>query len=149
MSSGVFLAAMMPAILATPSASPFDRPPARTIATVSGDIRTNPAAVASRTVGSFPETSTIVASPSALTCESRGVPAASGTGAPEQAGHCRGEVGTLRRQVGVGPQETLLVAGGPAGAPVELSHETGFPTPAIQGCAGLDSAQSTWRTVGG
>src|SRR5437879_5786576 len=116
MSSGVFLAAMMAAILATPSASPFDRPPARTTATVSGDIRTKAAAVASRTVGSFPETSTIVASPSALTWESRGLPAASGISAPEieEVGHRRSEVGALRRQVEVGPQEALLVAGVPA-----------------------------------
>src|SRR5260370_12915522 len=143
MSSGVFLAAMMPAILATPSASPFERPPARTIATVSGDIRTNPAAVASRTVGSFPETSTIVASPSASTCESRGPPAASGTAGPEEAGHCCGEVGALRRQVEVGPQETLLVAGVPAAATVELADQTAFPGQEIKRVGELDLAERT------
>src|SRR5439155_17611392 len=148
MSSGVFLAAMMPAILATPRASPFDRPPARTIATVSGDIRTNPAAVASRTVGSFPETSTIVASPSAVTWESRGVPAASGTGAPEEAGHRRGEVGALRRQVEVGPQETLLVGGVPAAATVELAEQAALPSQNVEGIGELDLAERPGRELG-
>src|SRR5829696_2376361 len=70
--SGVRLAAWMPAIRATASASPFGTPEPRSSATTSGDTRTRPVAVAVRAVTSLPETSTIRAAPDASTWVSRG-----------------------------------------------------------------------------
>ena len=65
------LAAWMPAIRATASASPFGTPPSRSRATTAGETSTRPVAVAVRTVTSLPETSTIRAAPDSSTWVSR------------------------------------------------------------------------------
>ncbi len=65
------LAAMMPAIRATASASPFGTPSPRSSATTAGEVSTVPVARASRAVTSLPETSTIRAAPASSTWVSR------------------------------------------------------------------------------
>src|ERR1043165_4132472 len=62
-SSCVFFAAMMPAILAAPSTSPFLASPLRTRSSVLRVITTRPSATAMRWVTRLPETSTMRASP--------------------------------------------------------------------------------------
>jgi hypothetical protein len=62
-SSGVRFAAAMPEMRATASTSPFGTAPSRIAATTSGAQRTNPSAVAERTVGCFSVTSTMRAFP--------------------------------------------------------------------------------------
>jgi hypothetical protein len=64
MSSGVFLAAMTPAILAVFNTSPLGNAAFRNNPTVSGDMRTTPPATAVRRTTSFSPTSTILAAPS-------------------------------------------------------------------------------------
>ena len=61
--SGVRLAPMIPAILATASASPLGTVLSRSAATAAADSRTRADAAASRTVTSFTDTSTICAWP--------------------------------------------------------------------------------------
>jgi hypothetical protein len=63
MRSGVRFVAVIAAIRATASASPFGIPPARSIEVTCSDIETRQRAVADRTVTSFSVTSTIRASP--------------------------------------------------------------------------------------
>ncbi len=67
--SGVRLAAMMPAVRATPNTSPLASCPARTAASVDGFILRVTCATASRTVSPLAETSTIRASPAGVRCE--------------------------------------------------------------------------------
>ena len=67
-SSGVRLAAAMPAIRATASTSPFGTAPSRSAATTAGPHCTRPLAVAARTVGCLAVTSTIRACPAASRC---------------------------------------------------------------------------------
>ena len=67
--SGVRLAAMMPAVRATPSTSPFASWPARTAARVAAFIFRVTRATASRTVSALVETSTIRASPAGVKWE--------------------------------------------------------------------------------
>src|SRR5262245_31119685 len=62
-SSWVFLAAMMPAMRATPSTSPFLALPERTRSSVAALMRTKPAATATRSVAGFSDTSTMRAAP--------------------------------------------------------------------------------------
>src|ERR687889_105694 len=69
MSSGVFLAAITPAILAVFSASPLGNAVLRNASIVSGDMRTTPPATAVRCTTSFSPTSTILAAPSLSRCE--------------------------------------------------------------------------------
>ena len=66
--SGVRLAAWMPAIRATASTSPFGTVPSRSAATTSAEQRTNPRAVAARTVGCLAVTSTMRAWPASSRC---------------------------------------------------------------------------------
>src|SRR5580765_1117961 len=70
MSSGVRLAAWIPAIRATASASPLGTLPVRSAATASADRCTVAAAVAVRAVTCLADTSTIRASPAAERCGS-------------------------------------------------------------------------------
>src|SRR5436309_1259386 len=63
MSSCVFLPAMMPAMRATPSTSPFLASPLSTSSSVAGAITTRPSATATRSVAGFADTSTMRASP--------------------------------------------------------------------------------------
>src|SRR5437867_646551 len=63
MSSLVFLPAMMPAMRAAPSTSPFLASPLSTRSSVVGAITTRPSATATRSVASFADTSTMRASP--------------------------------------------------------------------------------------
>src|SRR5262245_1515413 len=63
MSSLVFLPAMMPAMRAAPSTSPFLASPLSTSSSVAGVITTRPSATATRSVTSFDDTSTMRASP--------------------------------------------------------------------------------------
>ena len=63
MRSDVFLTAMMPATLATPSTSPFLAVPSWIAFSVSGETTMLPLAVAVRDVTAFPETSTMMALP--------------------------------------------------------------------------------------
>src|ERR1700722_9331023 len=63
MSSLVFFAAMMPAIRAAPSTSPFLALPDITSASVSALMRTRPSATAMRSVAAFSDTSTMRAAP--------------------------------------------------------------------------------------
>src|SRR5262249_16633473 len=63
MSSCVFLPAMMPAMRAAPSTSPFLASPLRTRSSVAGVITTRPSATAMRSVAGFADTSTMRASP--------------------------------------------------------------------------------------
>src|SRR5262245_54031396 len=63
MSSCVFLPAMMPAMRAAPSTSPFLASPLSTRSSVAGAITTRPSATASRSVAGFADTSTMRASP--------------------------------------------------------------------------------------
>src|SRR5215470_6427018 len=65
MSSWVFLPAMMPAMRAAPSTSPFLALPASTRSSVDVAITTWPSATATRSVAAFAETSTMRASPPA------------------------------------------------------------------------------------
>src|SRR5258705_883601 len=69
MSSGVRLAAMIPAVRATPSTSPLAVCPARIAWRVAGRIFTITCATASRAVSFFGETSTIRASPDGVRWE--------------------------------------------------------------------------------
>ena len=69
---GVRFAAITPAICATASTSPLGTPPDWMRASVSLFMTMRPRAVASRTVSSFAETSTIFARPCASMCESLG-----------------------------------------------------------------------------
>src|SRR5580704_11416295 len=62
-SSWVRLAAMMPAMRAVPSTSPFFASPLRTMSSVFAVINTRPSASATRSVAGLAETSTIWASP--------------------------------------------------------------------------------------
>src|SRR5690349_10119071 len=62
-SSWVFFAAMMPAMRAAPSTSPFLASPLRTISSVEGCITTRPSATATRSVTALADTSTMRASP--------------------------------------------------------------------------------------
>src|SRR3954453_17269754 len=61
--SCVFFAAMMPAIRAAPSTSPFLALPASTRSSVGGAMTTRPSAIATRPVAALAETSTMRASP--------------------------------------------------------------------------------------
>ena len=61
--SEVRFAAMIPAIRATPSTSPFAAVPALTSASVAGCITTRASATATRSVSALVETSTICALP--------------------------------------------------------------------------------------
>src|SRR3954447_18770343 len=70
--SGVRLAPAIPAIRATATASPFGIPSPRSSATTSGLTSTRPAAVATRVVTAFSETSTIRAAPCSSTWVRRG-----------------------------------------------------------------------------
>src|SRR5215470_375505 len=63
MSSCVFLPAMMPAMRAAPSTSPFLASPLSTRSSVAGVITTRPSAMAMRSVAGFADTSTMRASP--------------------------------------------------------------------------------------
>src|SRR5215510_1213281 len=63
MSSLVFLPAMMPAMRAAPSTSPFLASPLSTKSSVAGVITTRPSAIAMRSVAGFADTSTMRASP--------------------------------------------------------------------------------------
>src|SRR5262245_7367692 len=63
MSSLVFLPAMMPAMRAAPSTSPFLASPLSTRSRVAGAITTRPSATATRSVAGFADTSTMRASP--------------------------------------------------------------------------------------
>src|SRR5262249_29945078 len=63
MSSCVFLPAMMPAMRAAPSTSPFLASPLSTRSSVAGLITTRPSAIATRSVAAFADTSTMRASP--------------------------------------------------------------------------------------
>src|SRR5262252_1162166 len=63
MSSLVFLPAMMPAMRAAPSTSPFLASPLSTRSSVAGVITTRPSATATRSVAGFADTSTMRASP--------------------------------------------------------------------------------------
>src|SRR5215475_4849308 len=63
MSSLVFLPAMMPAMRAAPSTSPFLASPLSTRSSVAGVITTRPSATAMRSVAAFADTSTMRASP--------------------------------------------------------------------------------------
>src|SRR5215467_5452442 len=63
MSSLVFLPAMMPAMRAAPSTSPFLASPLSTRSSVAGVITTRPSATAMRSVAGFADTSTMRASP--------------------------------------------------------------------------------------
>src|SRR5215470_16387265 len=63
MSSLVFLPAMMPAMRAAPSTSPFLASPLSTRSSVAGVITTRPSAIATRSVAGFADTSTMRASP--------------------------------------------------------------------------------------
>src|SRR5262245_52712070 len=63
MSSLVFLPAMMPAMRAAPSTSPFLASPLSTRSSVAGVITTRPSAIATRSVAAFAETSIMRASP--------------------------------------------------------------------------------------
>ena len=74
-SSGVRLAAAIPAIRATASASPLGRFSARSRAITSAVVRSTPDAHASRTVTCLAETSTIRAAPLASTWVSSTLPA--------------------------------------------------------------------------
>ena len=67
MSSGVFLAASMPATRATAKTSPLGSRPSVISRSVSGDIRTLPVAVATRAVTGLSPTSTICARPRSST----------------------------------------------------------------------------------
>src|SRR6202167_5266379 len=71
MSSCVRLAAMMPAMRATESTSPFLALPLRTMSSVERRIMTRPSASASRSVVGFDDTSTMRAAPRAPRWESR------------------------------------------------------------------------------
>ena len=64
MSSGVFLAAITPAILAVFNTSPLGNAAFRNSPIVSGDMRTTPPATAVRRTTAFSPTSTILAAPS-------------------------------------------------------------------------------------
>src|SRR3970282_302802 len=66
MRSAVFLAAVMPAILATAAASPLGRSPLKKRSVSSGDMVTKASATASRSVTSLPPTSTMWTSPDSL-----------------------------------------------------------------------------------
>src|SRR5262245_43992319 len=70
MSSCVRLAAMMPAMRAAPSTSPFLASPLRMVASVPAVMRTKPSAMATRAVIALPPTSTMRASPRLSTWES-------------------------------------------------------------------------------
>ena len=70
-SSGVRLAAMMPAIRATARASPLGRSPFASSSTTSGRVTSTAWAVASRDVTAFSLTSTMCAVPSSRTCVRR------------------------------------------------------------------------------
>src|SRR5688500_7785041 len=70
MRSAVRLAAMMPAMRAASSGSPFGVRPPRTASTVSGDISTRAEATARRAVCALALVSTIATRPSSSTCES-------------------------------------------------------------------------------
>src|SRR5579863_6676434 len=106
MSSCVRLAAMMPAMRAAPSTSPFLALPLRTIASVFGCIRTRPSAIATRSVVALADTSTMRASPLAFRCDSL-------LGRRVTALPCRrkcgfaGEQGTCRRRDVVLPHQTF------------------------------------------
>src|SRR5262249_48511862 len=63
MRSWVLFAAMMPAIRAAPSTSPFLASPESTRSSVGPCMITRPSAMATRSVGGLPETSTMRASP--------------------------------------------------------------------------------------
>src|SRR5712671_2046579 len=63
MSSCVFLPAMMPAMRAAPSTSPFLASPLSTRSSVEAVITTRPSAIATRSVAAFADTSTMRASP--------------------------------------------------------------------------------------
>src|SRR5258705_4949305 len=63
MSSCVFLPAMMPAMRAAPSTSPFLASPLSTRSSVARAITTRPSATATRSVAAFADTSTMRASP--------------------------------------------------------------------------------------
>src|ERR1700716_3867965 len=65
-SSCVFFAAMMPAMRAAPSTSPFLALPVSTRSSVGAVITTRPSATATRSVAALAETSTMRASPRAL-----------------------------------------------------------------------------------
>src|ERR1700691_21391 len=85
MSSCVRLAAMMPAMRATESTSPFLALPLRTMSSVERRIMTRPSASASRSVVGFDDTSTMRAAPRAPRWESRGRGGMSLSGAAAQA----------------------------------------------------------------
>src|SRR3954453_7729470 len=72
-SSAVRLAAMMPAIRATPSTSPFLACPLRIASSVSCCISTATRAVAVRAVSALADTSTMTARPCASKCVSSGI----------------------------------------------------------------------------
>src|SRR6202044_3271545 len=65
MRSEVFLAAMIPAIRAAPTTSPFLASPDRMVVSVGAAMRTRPSATATRSVAALSDTSTIRAPPSA------------------------------------------------------------------------------------
>src|SRR5215470_20351177 len=97
MSSGVRLAAMMPAVRATPSTSPLASWPARMACRVAARIFTSTCATASRAVSRLGETSTMRASPDGVRWERPRNPRPSRDGGMGCAGYCRSGVRGVAR----------------------------------------------------